>query len=163
MRLVLVLLMVLVLQGVFGALVPPGFVSDLFLLAAIGLSARVGPVRGVAAGFVIGLVQDLAGFGAMGVHALGVAAGVFTALLTRGLISGGQKGYEVMLAVGGQIGKWLALILMLAWTQAPMSTGRALLEIALPETIVTALLAPLVAAAFSWAMGRETPMEEGLL
>jgi len=163
MRLLLLLVSVLVLQGVLGALVPAGFVPDLFLLAAIGLSARVGPARGVAAGFVIGLVQDLAGFGALGVHALGVAAGVFAALLTRGLISGEQRGYEAMLAVGGQIGKWLALGLMLAWTQTQASAGRTLLEIALPETLVTALLAPVVAAAFDWAMGREVPLEEGLL
>lgn len=162
MRLSLLLLAVLILQGVFGAVLPAGFVPDLFMLTAIGLSARLGPTRGVAAGFLVGLVQDLTGFGALGVHALGIAFGVVAAHLTRNLISAEQRGYEVMVAVGAQAGKWLALGMMLVWTQAQVSAGRVILQIALPETLVTVLLAPVMAAAFDWAMGREVRLEESL-
>ena len=43
-----------------------------------------------------------------------------------------------------------------------MSAGLVILQIALPETLVTVLLAPVMAAAFDWAMGREVRLEESL-
>lgn len=68
-----------VLQGALTPLLTPWPPPDLLLLAAL-LSLWERPLpQGVALAYLLGLLQDVAGGGVIGVHALGLAAGVFVA------------------------------------------------------------------------------------
>ncbi len=73
MREGLVLLATLLLSGLLSALLPEGLGGpDLFLAYALWLGPRLPYGPGLLGAFGVGLLQDLLGFGLLGLHALGL-------------------------------------------------------------------------------------------
>ena len=67
------LVLLLFLSGLLQALLPEGWPApDLFLVYALWLAASRPPLLGLALAFLVGLLQDLLGFGLLGLHAVGL-------------------------------------------------------------------------------------------
>ena len=115
MRLVLLYVLLLALQGFLGALMAPLSPPDLFLLGVLTLLWRVPPAPLVAVGYGVGLLQDLIGHGALGVHALGLAGGVLLASFVRSQVSQGGAAERLVVLVAALLGKWLVLTGLLFW------------------------------------------------
>ena len=115
MRLALFYLVLVVAQGFLGALMAPLPPPDLFLIGVLTLLYRLPAWQLVLLGYGAGLVQDLVGHGALGVHALGLAGAALVASTVRLQLS--QEGFlERSLAVlAAAAGKWAVVALLLAW------------------------------------------------
>ena len=86
-RFVLYFLLLIVLQGGLGALIPQNLGGpNLFLLTAVALALRLNPVPSLLVAYAIGLVQDVLGHGYFGLHAAGLAGGVLLLHGLRGLL-----------------------------------------------------------------------------
>ena len=122
MRLAAFYLLLLVFQGLFGAVLAPLPAPDLFLVAALTLVPRMNPWLLVLAAYGIGLLQDLSGQGVLGMHALALAGGVLAAAAVTRLLS--QSGFmeRVLVLLAGLIGKWTVLSGMLVWLTGSWSS-----------------------------------------
>lgn len=141
MRLVLFYVLLLVAQGVVVILVAPLPAPDFFLLAVLSLLWRLPAWQLVIAGYGIGLLQDLMGYGELGFHALSLAGAALCASFVKAQLS--QTGFfeRVWLVVAALVGKWLVIIGLLLWLTR---TGNPLLTIsrvAPVEALFTLLLA----------------------
>lgn len=115
MRLVLLYALLLALQGFLGALMAPLSTPDLFLLGVLTLLWRVPPAPLVVIGYGVGLLQDLIGYGALGVHALGLAGGVLLATFVRSQVSQAGVWERFFVLIAALLGKWLVLTALLFW------------------------------------------------
>ncbi len=113
-------LVLVVAQGFAGALMAPVPPPDLFLVAVLTLLYRLPAWQLVLFGYGAGLLQDLIGQGALGVHALGLAGAALVASTVRSLLSQEgflERGLAVLTAV---VGKWAVIAVLLLW----LSGGR---------------------------------------
>ena len=115
MRLALLYALLLALQGFLGALMAPLSPPDLFLLGVLTLLWRVPAAPLVAIGYGVGLLQDLVGYGALGVHALGLAGGTLLASFVRAQVSQAGVLERFLVLVAALLGKWLVLTALLFW------------------------------------------------
>ena len=102
MRLALFYLVLVVAQGFLGALMAPLPPPDLFLIGVLTLLYRLPAWQLVLLGYGAGLVQDLVGHGALGVHALGLAGAALVASTVRLQLSQAgplQAGFVVSIQV----------------------------------------------------------------
>ena len=115
MRLALFYIVLVVAQGLLGALMAPVPPPDLFLIGVLTLLYRLPAWQLVLLGYGAGLLQDLVGHGALGVHALGLAGAALVASTVRAQLS--QEGYlERALAVLSAVaGKWIVIAALLWW------------------------------------------------
>jgi rod shape-determining protein MreD len=114
-RLALFYLLLVVAQGLLGALLAPVPPPDLFLVGVLTLLYRLPPWQLVLLGYGAGLLQDLIGHGALGVHALGLAAAALVASTVRAQLSQEgflERGLAVLAAVAG---KWTVIAVLLLW------------------------------------------------
>lgn len=117
MQLSLILLF-FVLQGFLAPLLSPWPPPDLLLLAALLPLGRRPLWQVVGLAYLLGLAQDVAGGGVMGLHALALAAGVFVAgvVLPSGLeLSRAGLGWQLPALLGALAGKWAVLTLLLGY------------------------------------------------
>jgi rod shape-determining protein MreD len=114
-RLVLFYLVLVVAQGFLSALLAPLPGPDLFLIGVLTLLYRLPAWQLVLVGYGAGLLQDVIGHGALGVHALGLAGAALVASAVRAQLS--QQGFlERSLAVVAAVaGKWLVIGVLLVW------------------------------------------------
>ena len=115
MRLALFYLLLVVAQGLLGALLAPVPPPDLFLVGVLTLLYRLPAWQLVLLGFGAGLLQDLIGHGSLGVHALGLAAAALVASTVRAQLSQEgflERGLAVLAAVAG---KWAVIAVLLLW------------------------------------------------
>jgi rod shape-determining protein MreD len=114
-RLVLFYLVLVVAQGFLSALLAPLPGPDLFLIGVLTLLYRLPAWQLVLVGYGAGLLQDVIGHGALGVHALGLAGAALVASAVRAQLS--QQGFlERSLAVLAAVaGKWLVIGVLLVW------------------------------------------------
>jgi len=114
-RLAIFYLVLVVAQGFAGALMAPVPPPDLFLVGVLTLLYRLPAWQLVLLGYGAGLVQDLIGHGALGVHALGLAAASLVASTVRSLLS--QEGYleRTMAVLAAMLGKWAVVAVLLLW------------------------------------------------
>lgn len=140
MRLVIFYLLLLVTQGLLTTLLAPLPAPDLFLLALITLLWRVVPWQLVLIGYAIGLMQDVIGYGDLGVHALGLAGAALAALVVRTQLS--QSGFfERLLAVFvALLGKWLILYPLVWWLTGTPLVWWDVIRVAPVEIIFTLLV-----------------------
>lgn len=100
-RLFLLFVSLIALSSALPRWFPPGWGGpDLFLLVAVmGLSRR-SPIQALPLAYALGLVQDLLGYGHLGLHAAGVMAAVYAAHhMDRRLPAvGGWRGWACILA-----------------------------------------------------------------
>ena len=115
MRLLLLYALLLALQGFLGGLMGPLSTPDLFLLGVLTLLWRVPAPQLVAVGYGVGGLQDLLGYGALGVHALGLAGGVLLATFVRSQVSQAGVWERFFVLVAALLGKWLVLTALLFW------------------------------------------------
>ncbi len=152
------------LQSALGVLLPSNFAPpDLFLLAALTASARLSPVAGLGLGFGVGLLRDVLGAGLIGLHASGIAAGVYAAFGVRRVLSGESSLNHAVAVFVAELAKWLVFIVMGYWTRQPFLSSQTWLFTIVPDVAFTLLVAPLVYWLADWALGPVPSSDERLL
>jgi len=128
------------LSAAFGTLPAP----DLFLIAMLTLLGRVAPWQLVLIGYGVGLLQDVTGFGFLGLHAIALAAAALTATIVRMQLTGSGLLERILIVVGAMTGKWLVVALLLSWLTGVQEDGVTLLAVAISETVLTVAVALLI-------------------
>lgn len=163
MRVVAFYLLLLAGQGLlsatFGTLPAP----DLFLIAMLTLLGRLVPWQLVAAAYGVGLLQDLIGFGALGLHAIGLAAAALVATVVRMQLSGTGLLERLLIIVGAQAGKWAVMALLLVWLSGTPEDPAMLLAVAVTETVLTAALGLLLLPAADALLEKSKMLRKELL
>ena len=144
MRLVLFFLVLVVSQGFLSALLAPIPAPDLFLIGVLTLLYRLPAWQLVLAGYGAGLLQDVMGHGALGVHALGLAGAALVATTVRAQLS--QTGFlERSLAVVAAVaGKWAVIAVLLVWLAGGTSPLASALPVAALDVAFTVVASTLL-------------------
>jgi rod shape-determining protein MreD len=125
MRLVLFYLILMVAQGFLSALLAPVPPPDLFLLAVLTLLWRVQPWQLVLVAYGVGLIQDLAGHGLLGMHAFALAGAALVASFLRAQLSNAGILERMLVVFVATAGKWVVLAGVLLWlADTPLGFGR---------------------------------------
>jgi rod shape-determining protein MreD len=162
-RITLLYLILLVAQGLLGALFAPAPPPDLFLVAVLTLVMRLPTWQLVLVGYAIGLLQDFTGHGVVGLHALALAGGALVAGTVRAQLSQDGPLERSLAVLGGVIGKWLIALVLLRWLSAtPLSWGVLLPQLAL-DSLFTILAALLILPLAATLMSRSRPLRKELL
>lgn len=139
------------LQGFLTPLLSPWPPPDLLLVAVLLPLGRPPLWRVVALTYLVGGVQDLAGGGVLGLHALALAAGVFLAgLALPGYLELGRAGldWQSLALAAAFVGKGAALVLVLTFLGQPAPLAETL-RVLPPEALLTfsalAFVHPLIA------------------
>lgn len=146
-------LLLLAAQSLLSSALAPLHVPapDLFVLAAAALARRWRPGVALLGAYALGLLQDLAGAGSLGLHGAGLAGAALAVLALRarrvpgaGLGGGWQAGIaEVLCAFAGQ---WFTFGFLNFWLRANLFEPQGLaglLALLLPLLLGTLMLAPL--------------------
>ena len=144
MRLAAFYLVLLVGQGFLGALLAPVPPPDLFLIAVLTLLYRLPAWQLVLIGYGVGLLQDLAGHGTLGVHALGLAGAALVASTVRAQLTGEgffERGVAVFAAVAA---KWLVMGVLLLWLSGGVFAWGSLASVAALDAALTVAAALLL-------------------
>lgn len=145
----LLTLVLFLLQSLLTPLLAPYSPPDLLLVAALFGLGRFGLPQALLAAYGLGLVQDVAGSGIIGLHALGLAAGVFCgswAVQRESFLQGSLPNQLVTVGLA-LFGKWLAFGLLLIYLGQGQPLGSTLQTASLEllfTLLVTALLHPLL-------------------
>jgi rod shape-determining protein MreD len=136
-RLVAFYLVLVGTQGFAGALMAPVPPPDLFLIGVLTLLYRLPAWQLVLLGYGAGLLQDVIGHGALGVHALGLAGAALVASTVRAQLS--QEGYmERALAVLAAVaGKWAVMAVLLLWLSGGASAWGSFAAVAALDAALT--------------------------
>jgi hypothetical protein len=154
------ILLFFVLQGLLAPLLSPWPPPDLLMLAALLPLGRRPLWQVVGLAYLLGLVQDMAGGGVMGLHALALAAGVFVGggVLPSGLeLSRAGLGWQLPALLGALAGKWAVMALLLGYLgqSAPVTM---VLRVGPLEALLSAaflcLLSPLLGQVARWSTRR---------
>ncbi len=137
MRLAAFYVLLLIFQGLLTALMAPLPAPDLFLVAALTLVPRMHAWQLVLAAYGIGLLQDLSGHGALGMHALALAGGALAAVAVTRLLSQSGIMERIITLVAGLAGKWLVMAGMLVWMTGSWSSLGSLPATLLFDSIFT--------------------------
>jgi rod shape-determining protein MreD len=143
-RLALFYFVLVVAQGFLSTMMAPLPAPDLFLIGVLTLLYRVAPWQLVLVGYGAGLLQDVIGHGALGVHALGLAGAALVATTVRAQLS--QTGFlerslAVIAAVGG---KWLVIAVLLVWLSGGTSTLASVTPVAAIDVAFTVVASALL-------------------
>ncbi|AFZ65865.1 rod shape-determining protein MreD [Deinococcus peraridilitoris] len=163
MRILIYLLLIIGIQGALTRLIPRELSApDLFLLTAIALALRLRPLPALLLAYGIGLLQDILGHGALGLHAAAVSGGVLLVLGLRKFLS--DRGFiqTVVTVTTGVIGQWLVFLILTYWLRNGLVTINTLVTV-LPSLLIgTLLAAPLLERLAAWAFGTRPGAEQGL-
>jgi rod shape-determining protein MreD len=143
-RLALFYFVLVVAQGFLSTMMAPLPAPDLFLIGVLTLLYRVAPWQLVLVGYGAGLLQDVIGHGALGVHAFGLAGAALVATTVRAQLS--QTGFlerslAVIAAVGG---KWLVIAVLLVWLSGGTSTLASVTPVAAIDVAFTVVASALL-------------------
>lgn len=144
MRVVLFYLLLLAGQGLLSALFGTLPAPDLFLVATLTLLGRLVPWQLVVAAYGIGLLQDLVGYGDLGLHAIALAGAALVASAVRAQLSGEGLLERLLVVVAAQAGKWIVGGLLLVWLSGTPEAPPLLLATAVTETVLTVAAALLL-------------------
>lgn len=116
MRAFLLLLSVLFLSGLFATLLPEGWMGpDLFLAYALWYAASRPYFLGLPAAFALGLLQDLLGFGLLGLHGVGLLVATYAHYgASRRLVAGEGLGMGLAFLYAF-LAKWAGYFLVAYW------------------------------------------------
>lgn len=115
MRLLGFYLVLFVGQSLLAAVMAPVPPPDLFLIAVLTLLYRVPAWQLVLIGFGVGLLQDVAGYGLLGLHGLGLAGAALVAGLVRGQLTGEGVLERAVAAFAAVAAKWTVMALLALW------------------------------------------------
>lgn len=144
MRVVLFYLLLVAAQGLLSALFGTLPAPDLFLVIVLTLLGRMAPWQFVVAAYGIGLVQDVIGFGDLGVHAIALAGAALVASAVRAQLSGTGLLERLLLIVSAQAGKWVVATALLVWLSGTPEAPATVLAVAVTETVLTVAVALLL-------------------
>lgn len=115
MRLIVFYLLLIAMQGFLATLIAPLPAPDLFLLGVLTLLWRLPPWQLVLIAYGVGVLQDVIGFGLIGMHGLGLAGAVLLASIVRAQLS--QLGLleRALIIFSALVGKWLVFAGLLLW------------------------------------------------
>lgn len=115
MRLIVFYLLLIAMQGFLATLIAPLPAPDLFLLGVLTLLWRLPPWQLVLIAYGVGVLQDVMGFGLIGMHGLGLAGAVLLASIVRAQLS--QLGLleRALIIFSALVGKWLVFAGLLLW------------------------------------------------
>ncbi len=140
MRLVVFYLLLLVAQGLLAVLIAPIPAPDFFLLAVITLLWRLSPWQLVLIGYGVGLLQDVMGFGVLGVHALALSGGILLASVVRAQLSQAGVLERFLAVLAALLGKWLVITGLLFWLTSSSDPITEVMRVAPPEVALTLIL-----------------------
>lgn len=153
-RFVLYFLILIALQGAIGALLPSSLGGpDLFLLTAVALALRLGPVPSLLLAYLLGLVQDVLGHGYFGLHAVGLAGGVLLIHGLRGLLMPSpllREGMGLGMAI---LGQWLSFLVLTYWLRDGLVTVSSLTGVLPLEALLTLVAYALLRPVLNWTFG----------
>ncbi len=144
MRFTLFYLVLFVTQGFWGALLAPLPAPDLFLLGMVVLVWRVPPWQLVLIAYGIGLLQDITGFGILGLHALGLAAAALGAILVWAQLRQTGIYARTFIVLGALAAKWIAITPLVMWQTGIFGSALDVLRVAPVEIVFTLLLSFLI-------------------
>ncbi|AEV15992.1 rod shape-determining protein MreD [Thermus sp. CCB_US3_UF1] len=116
MKPLLGLLATLFLAGLLGGLWPQGLPApDLFLVLAL-LYARSAPYYlGLPAAFALGLLQDLLGFGLLGLHGVGLLSAAYAHYAASRRLVAGEAPGAFLAFLWAFLAKWTGYFLVAYW------------------------------------------------
>jgi len=126
--------------SVVPALSVGGITPDLPLVVTVFLAVRKGPVIGCLAGFVAGLLQDMAGGGLIGVQALTKALAGFCMGLLVGRLWVSNPLVQVPALVLLTLAEGLGRFLLLQLFHFPASLGDMMVHVILPQALYNGFL-----------------------
>lgn len=131
MKALFALLLTLFLAGLLGALWPQGLMApDLFLALALGYAHGRPYYLGLPAAFLLGLLQDLLGFGLLGLHAVGLLSAAYAFYATGQRLAQEVPG-ALFAFLAAFLAKWAGYFLVAYWLRLelpPLLLGDILLE-----------------------------------
>lgn len=132
MRTLLPLLATLLLSGLLGALWPAGGRGpDLFLVLALWYARLYPYYLGLPMAFLLGLLQDLLGFGLLGVHAVGLLSASYAHYAASHRLAAGEGLGALFAFLWAFLAKWLGYFLVAYWLRLdlpPLLPAEPLLE-----------------------------------
>ena len=130
-------------SSIVPALSVGGVTPDLPLILTVLLALRGGAETGCAAGFVAGLLQDVAGGGLVGVQAVTKALAGFGVGMLVGRLWLANPLVQVPGLVLLSLGEGLAPYLLLQLFHYPASLGELMLHVILPQALYNGLIGTL--------------------
>ncbi|MEZ4608245.1 MAG: Rod shape-determining protein MreD [Deinococcales bacterium] len=162
MQLILFYIFLMALQGFLAVLVEPLPAPDMFLIAALTLLWRLSAWRIVLVAYGIGLLQDLTGHGQLGLHALGLSAGVLVASLVISQISQSGMLERLLVVLAASLGKWFIFLLLILWLAKRDPLGE-ILRLAPLEIFFTLLISMIILPIADELLERNTFLRKELL
>ena len=126
--------------SVVPALSVGGVTPDLPLVVTVFLAVRKGPVAGCLAGFVAGLLQDMAGGGLIGIQALTKALAGFSMGLLVGRLWVTNPLVQVPALVLVTFAEGLGRFMLLQLFHFPASLGDMMVHVILPQALYNGFL-----------------------
>jgi rod shape-determining protein MreD len=126
--------------SVVPALSVGGVTPDLPLVVTVFLAVRKGPVAGCLAGFVAGLLQDMAGGGLIGIQALTKALAGFSMGLLVGRLWVTNPLVQVPALVLLTLAEGLGRFMLLQLFHFPASLGDMIVHVILPQALYNGFL-----------------------
>ncbi|WP_243026707.1 rod shape-determining protein MreD [Thermus albus] len=112
----ILLLITLFLAGLAGALWPQGLMApDLFLVLALAYSRLLPYYLGLPWAFFLGLVQDLLGYGLLGLHAVGLLSASYAYYAARRRLAPGEAPGILFSFIWAFFAKWAGYFLVAYW------------------------------------------------
>lgn len=144
MRIAAFYLVLVVGQGLLGAVMAPLPPPDLFLIGVLTLLYRLSAWQLVLLGYGVGLLQDVIGHGSLGVHALGLAGAALVASTVRLQLS--QEGLveRATAVLAACAGKWAVVWVLLAWLAGGRASWGSVAAVAALDTAFTVVAAALL-------------------
>ncbi|AFV76249.1 rod shape-determining protein MreD [Thermus oshimai] len=135
MRALLPLLGALFLLGLFATLLPEGWPGpDLFLAYALWYAGARPYFLGLPVAFALGLLQDLLGFGLLGLHGVGLLMATYAHYAASRRVVAGEALGMGLAFLYAFLAKWAGYFLVAYWLRLeppPLALGSLLLEGAL--------------------------------
>lgn len=162
MPLFLFYLLLLILQGFLAALFSPSPVPDLFIIMVLSLGWRLPRWQFILLAYAIGLLQDMMGYGNLGLHALGLASAAFVVSLLRLLLHQRYIVEQLLMVVAALLTKWLAFTLLMFWLEVE-EPWRYLQRTAPLELLLTLIFASILLPFAYWLIERQGILRKDLL
>lgn len=116
MKAFLSLLLTLFASGLLGALWPQGWMApDLFLVLALGYARTWPYYLGLPAAFLLGLLQDLLGYGLLGVHAVGLSSASYAFYAASRRLAATESPGALLAFLWAFLAKWAGYFLVAYW------------------------------------------------
>ncbi|WP_038057288.1 rod shape-determining protein MreD [Thermus amyloliquefaciens] len=145
------LLITLLLSGLLGALWPQGLMApDLFLVLALLYARGLPYYLGLPSAFFLGLVQDLLGYGLLGLHAVGLLSASYAFYAASRRLAPGEVPGVLFSFLWAFSAKWAGYFLVAYWLRLELPAF-------LPLDLILEGLFTLPLVLLAWRFGPPSP------